>query len=359
MTNRHFDFDEDLLECCAQSRVVQFLFAVERHDTSVDGSFASTIHSESDPDRGYEESRRSTSSCCADLFDQHSRHYGRQHSVHESLLLEHPVLPDQFELGNRMDAFLRSVHYVYQHNNKNDVHKVALNRFSDLHPNEIFSTASTPTTRTDPIHNLWGERSLRHYRRHLMEANALDIPFPITTADSSSSTTDRNSGVTVLLSTPEQILWVAANLTIGKGSLNKLYKYRKEEKHNAQAYNLYPVTIDIPTDNQLPLNDENNFAATPALTPDMDGALLSINKNKNVPPKTSKKTSDSKFVDHDTDAVQPASKTFRKHLNWATHNNPDGVPIVNEPFDQVRSFTYFSAKRLCCCCCSVLTHCSS
>ena len=271
--------------------------------------------------------------------------------------MEHPTIPDQFELGNRMDAFLRSVHFVYQHNTNNDVHQVALNRFSDLPPHEIFSTAvstTTATTQTDPIHNLWGERSLRHYyrrrRRHLMEETeafwsfASDTPIP-----SSMSNADRNGGVTVLLSTPEQIMWVAANLTIGKGSINKLYKYHKDDqKHNSQAYNLYPVTISIPAENQLPSNDKNNFAATPAITPDMDGALLSIKSNKNVPQnKKSSKKDDRDFVEHDTDAVQPTSKTFRKHLNWATHNNPDGVPIVNEPFDQVRVF--FLQRRLECC----------
>ena len=373
MSDRRFDYDQELLQCCAQSRVVLLLqlhmqLVVESSDHAnrevlhvvnpvSDKGFASPIINNNDDDdddnpAGGEESQNSASSpsCCLELFDQYSRHYGRRHTAAETFFVDHD--DDGFELGNRIEAFLRSVHFVYQHNNNNssnnnNIHTVALNRFSDLHPDEIFATPTL--TATEPIHNLWGERS--RLRRQLIQEESSSGPWESDLLGSTTNTDSHNGdGVTVLLSTPEQILHVAANLTIGKGSLNKLYKYHKQQKTNAQTYDLYPVTLDIPAENQWEEapNDHSNFAATPALTPDMDGALLSIKHNKNMPEpwnhnniNNKKKTGPQDLVE-DATAVVPHNqdKRFRTHLNWATEDNPDGVPIVNEPFDQVRSFTH-------------------
>ena len=137
MSDRRFDYDQELLQCCAQSRVVLLLqlhmqLVVESSDHAnrevlhvvnpvSDKGFASPIINNNDDDdddnpAGGEESQNSASSpsCCLELFDQHSRHYGRQHTVAESFFVDHD--DDGFELGNRIEAFLRSVHFVYQHN---------------------------------------------------------------------------------------------------------------------------------------------------------------------------------------------------------------------------------------------------
>lgn len=397
MTDQRFVYDEQLLKCCAQSPAAQFV-KDDRHRSDGDAGFASS--SSSRPFRNstvaINPQNDKEDSCCVELFQQHSQHYGRRHTQEESLL--RPIRGDDYdatttrttttstspqqlydyELGQHMEAFLRSVIFVHQHNTVaaaagggggreeplEQQHFVTLNRFSDLYPYEVLSSLSgsveqrtrpttTTATETEPVAYLWSESSRRRMEQSVGgPARSIfydDDKFLRSSAGTTSS--GNNHGITVMLSTPEQILHVAANLTIGKGSMNKLYKYHKEKKENAQTYDLYPVTIDIPTDNQLNAYDGNppDFAVTPSLTTDMDGALLSIKHNKDVPKvdkRENKKTKgDSSFVEdaakvvnnneNNGENLHTFDKKFHKHLNWATIDNPDGVPLVHDPFDQV------------------------
>lgn len=48
--------------------------------------------------------------------------------------------------------------------------------------------------------------------------------------------------------------------------------------------------------------------------------------------------------------------TFQAHLNWATDQNPDGVPIVHPVHDQVQ--TYMNLILCCCWCVCTFQHCA-
>jgi len=373
MTDRRFEYDEGLLESCARSKVAHFVANNSKRGSSfdqflnVDAWFSSSASSDLLVDRQDDDDDDDKS--CIALFELHRTHYGRQHTEQESLFLQrgrrdsldddvddddddyYETAMDQYELGGKMEAFLRNVIFVYQHNaaakltkdDSNSQHVVSLNRFSDRNPGEILTARELPE-------DIWSETSRRRLEQQQQQQQNYNEEFGLGLDwnEPWGRHTDNEEsikGVTVLLSTSEQILNVAANLTIGKGSMNKLYKYKKEKKLNEQTYDLYPTTIDIPTDEFL--NGEDVRFATPALTPDMDGALLSIKRNKNTPPKTSNKHDDKKdmkhvvdngkVIDADNNDNHPKrnDKKFKTHLNWATTDNPDGISIVHDAFDQV------------------------
>jgi hypothetical protein len=115
----------------------------------------------------------------------------------------------------------------------------------------------------------------------------------------------------------DDILQVAAEMGIGKGSMSKLHKHKPANK-NQQTYQLYPDAIEVPTAEYV--EGYRDFE-TPPLQQEMNGALLSIKRNRSV----------------------RKHEYFATHLNWATTENPDGVPLVHPAFDQV-SFFFFSCK---------------
>jgi hypothetical protein len=76
-------------------------------------------------------------------------------------------------------------------------------------------------------------------------------------------------------------------------------------------------------------HDQNNhsvsgpFQESPVTDPthDMDGSIVYIGKNK-------PQLAINDYEENDG--------MFQTEINWATTNNPDGVPIVHTPIDQVR-----------------------
>jgi len=351
MTERRFEYDEGLLKRCARSNAARSVAAVSAEHSTLNNKFPRLVLAAgagdvvSNPKQPSAASsaagRDDDDASCVQLFQLHSQHYGRRHSPEESLLLLLQEVADEhhpyYQIGSRMEAFLRSVVFIDEHNSAvraaddpdehNEQHSVGLNRFSDLAPDQVFSPSEDTAVEEEEHHLLWSESSRRHRRRQLEEQDyAVGLDW---SSGPAAVAALRKEGVTVLLSTPEQILDVAANLTIGKGSLNRLYNYNKEKKENSINYDLFPTSIDIPTIGQ---EQGDSFASTPELTPDMDGALLSIKRNKHAFKHPTKKQYHDPVGDKDGDE---GKERFTTHLNWATTDNPDGVPIVHGAFDQV------------------------
>lgn len=182
----------------------------------------------------------------------------------------------------RYREFLKSVEFVFDHNEKtkNDphLHSVRLNRFSDQIQNDIFLESDTEgySRRLKSF-----EKEPSAERESLLEYTDVDV--------SSRALED----------------WMA----IGKGSLNHL----RPHGHMPRNTRLPSSTLRIPVtdDSDLSpfqvLDDENSVPS---------GALLTIKMRKKM-----------KFHSNMSDP-------FVSHLNWASTKNPDGVPIVNEAFDQ-------------------------
>jgi hypothetical protein len=115
------------------------------------------------------------------------------------------------------------------------------------------------------------------------------------------------------------------------GWVKHIHKYTKRKTDHIQ-FDLYPSKLRIPTDDTvIPHNEQDDDSHPhsptvhtspfyqPVVTSDMDGALVYIGKNKKQ-----------------YSAAQREHDVFAININWASTNNPDGVPIVNDPIDQVK-----------------------
>eukprot|EP00977_Amphora_coffeiformis_P005863 scaffold1230_cov166-Amphora_coffeaeformis.AAC.6 len=109
-----------------------------------------------------------------------------------------------------------------------------------------------------------------------------------------------------------RITEVQADLGIGHGAKNILHRHRS--KHT-QAVPVKKIVI--------PDSDRKPFE-TPFVGSDLNGFLLSIKR--------------SHFKEGANHAVvgdaNVSPNKYKRFLNWASHDNPDGVPIVHDAFDQ-------------------------
>jgi hypothetical protein len=268
-------------------------------------------------------------------------HFGRKHSEEDELLERIEVREEQeasrssssfptYRVGRKLENFVQSVLFVDQHNSvAGKSHQVALNRFSDLHPIEI-------EQEFQPAEDLWRETEASRGRllRELDDEYTKEVwggkwkKYRVIELEGSSLNWNgddegNHAGTPTVLSSSKKILEVAADLAIGKGSMHHLEpKSPKKKKHKPKVdYDVYPTTIELP-----PKQGDQNIFQTPELKdPDMSGALLSIKKRKDQDEKHSKN-----MTNWTTD------DTFATYLNWATEDNPDGVPLVHDAFDQVR-----------------------
>ena len=240
---------------------------------------------------------------CLELFQQHAKHYGRQHDGIEKHLLEATIE----ELPKPLVRFVQSVSMVHQHAQTSSRMKLALNRFSDQEPQEDLPD-ETPL-----------ERHLRGTEIVIWDgvADGIDI------------------GILTELSSAESILHVTANLGIGKGSMNAL-------RPKSQGYK--PVSYESEKKLHIPSSGTPAIFETPEVSdPTLDGNVLSIKKKRKEAPKadTPKDPDEPGTGQHEPSSDE--SDGFATRIDWSTTNNPDGVPIVHSPIDQVRFLYTFEA----------------
>jgi hypothetical protein len=307
MASHAFTYDEKLLRECAGSNLAAFVASQASRDNPIQdaGSFYGEISSTDDDNS------------CISLFKQHAAHYDRQNSPEDaqferiSSVNNTRSFPLSYRLGKKLHNFVRNVAFVYDHNvvAKGQSHQVALNRFADLDTSEVIGS-----------NRQWDQ----HTDRHLLWENKEDWEYgAFDDNDDFQSAWGGQVGVITSLSSSRMIRDVAANLAIGKGSINKLTpKHRKHHKHDDDDDDSYKII-------EVPLDDPESFEAPSTDDSILDGALMSIkeshrHKHNRKHPERSNTTMHNNTVD-----------SFETNLDWATTNNPDGVGIVHGAFDQV------------------------
>jgi len=337
-----FKYDENLLKQCAEdSGLALFL---KREDHSYENDYGGiAIQNHRQQRLSYHQLPTKTQGmgdeACLELFHQHAAFYKRHHLVGDfnfekitkstdenpETSLQGPNQQTQnltsieYQIGKRLKIFVRSVIFVHQHNSNASIgHTVALNRFSDRMPHEILSGYVPPASHGFHGDNITQTTSIDEKQLHT------GLHRHLLAQDETTKT------MVTSLETTDSIIKVANNLAIGRGSMKKLSHHKTYEKIYADSTVLH-VPPDRPT----------QFHAPQVQDPNLDGTLLSIRKRKKHgeqdPSKTVVQPTEDdpslQIIDPPTTA---ANKEFDKHLNWATAQNPDGVPIVNPPFDQVR-----------------------
>jgi hypothetical protein len=112
-----------------------------------------------------------------------------------------------------------------------------------------------------------------------------------------------------LIAKPQDVIDIAANWTIGKGGFGHLDPPRRNKKPSSQVR-------DQPAEKVKFDGSDPHFSVPSIDDPTVDGDLLKVMPRN----KLEDEISDDKFS---------------TYLNWATNDNPDGVRIVRDAFDQV------------------------
>ena len=309
MTDVAFVYDQKLLEQCAGSN----LAAAVSKASEDSHSFQDTIAGKP---LGHDES-------CLLLFRQYAEHHGRvydaaDYNMDRIVSNEGKVKSSvNYRVGKKLRSFVNNAIFVYKHNKETDPTKqyhVTLNRFSDMDLDEVLASQ-----------DVWNDHG-----RLLWEEQEEDLSkvWDETNVDDFFQAWSGEDGVITRLSSKQIICDVAADLAIGKGSMNKLNP--KTQKRDEP---LPDKTLNVPVDGQ-----EDPFQTPDVDDPELDGSLLSIKRNHNHP---KHKVISNDELHEDEPAV---NRDFNTYLNWATTDNPDGVAIVNPPFDQVSSVCVFNAN---------------
>jgi Cathepsin propeptide inhibitor domain (I29) len=289
MSHKPFFYNDDLLKECAISNFAARLVLPASSASS--GTTNQVLGSVSD------ESAVTVDASCRLLFEQHALHFGRR-----------PVAgPNNDDDGDgddyttRIHNFVRNVVFVHNHNTAAaaaaTMHRVGLNQFSDLRLNEILPIASSE-----------------------------DMDIVSDEEEAADETRSKHSSRWLWEQTPAA-LWEAQQKN---GNSNIMINGINLGSANFTRFTSHQQILDVAAAaNFLMVVGQEGYA---------QGHNHEMNHARQI---------------HDDDDVVTASGAigeidngdFTTYLNWATKDNPDGVPLVNAPIDQVRSMhSYLTCK---------------
>jgi len=335
MSQQRFDYDDEILSSCAQSRlsamVAKEMLKHEIEDVEFRTFLAETATANKTSNNN---NNGDDDDACFLLHQQHAKHYHRllpdetnkiQSKEEEILGHEDKSGSDndaayyhydyELKMNDRVTRFLQSVLHVHYHNSqaqhhRHVLHRVTLNQFADQDATPLFVSLLQQQQQhsSSAINSLPGEDLVVDMKKDvwntMFDYHALDDEWILDTDLFEISPT------TILLD-------ASANLTIGHGGTHYLnHKHWKVKNKRVQ---------DATSDNvRISRQQKDSYFAVPIVDdPKFDGALLKVKPRRKV--------------DQDLEDPQIRGKDkFGKYLNWATKKNPDGVAIVKDAFDQVR-----------------------
>ena len=218
---------------------------------------------------------------CTLLHQQHAQHFGNPPPE-----FFQKKGKGKYHIDGRLRQFLKGVLNVYVHNSvPENLHTITLNQFTDNANVRSVLNMNTPELEGSP----W---------ESFLDWNTVDGDFVFTPFEGSDVIE----------------IEIAANLTVGHGGMGHLHHTKKHRTQTEEES--VNEKIKIPERGGDP-----NFAVPIVDDPDMDGDLLRVKPRHHL-----EKALNKGFLSPDT---------FALHLDWATDQNPDGVPIVKDAIDQV------------------------
>jgi hypothetical protein len=312
MTEHRFEYDQILLEECAGSSLAAFVTKNKNL-----GKIRDT------------RPRVRFDASCRTLFSQHAEHYGRQHSLeeqrYERIILNGSESTHNYTIGKTIENFVRNVVFVNEHKNDARVevrHEVDLNRFADMDLETVLGSGEKSSHEQRWLRT-WDSRKQRHRDLRSQSTTLVDDDLTLSGESLHENLDHLFPGVITPLSDVASIL-DAADLGLGHGSFNKM---SPKSKHKKKYEILTDTYLDVPMDQQ------KQFQTPDVDFPEDDGALLSIKRNRDM--KRNRHDPVAEKEDVSVLDANPDEDGFTTHLNWANSDNPDGVPIVHDAFDQV------------------------
>lgn len=296
-----FTYDNALLTSCATSPLARSLI-VNRKEGVPDGIFSSlNIQNLLHHNHG-------NTSDCFTLLAQHASHFNRgalSSKERQFWDVWTSMSKDGFDMGNainkdistRHEAFLHNVMFIHQHNNDERMnHKVALNQFSDV-PMSDFPQV--------PLYEQVDEEndSTQHptLKVNLDDPMFLHLNDETVIKEIGLKIQRRQKQVSTSLSFVENMFQIVKESWwwIGGGQLSS--KHSKSSQHSKPSKK---AKRDKKESDSFLLEKQNEL-----------GGLKENNQN-------------------DSNGVDDTDDPYKTYLNWATEDNPDGVPIVHPSVDQ-------------------------
>ena len=372
-----FQYDHSLLASCATSPLAAHI--LHRSDESIDylvedSELSSSSHpNPTSPLRRNNNNNNKTnrnsniiishngsSSDCRALFKQHGEYYQRppitemEEQFWDSCI--HTIISDEDEGNNseinptlRIEAFLKSVSFVHEHNiDVDNQHEVALNRFSDRAEHELpllrpqgddDDDGGDSSSFVSPFGGVVDHSSLGQ-----LEAS-LDNRFSMQDGMIDSSKKDgRSSPMFIPLNDEKTIMNFGEK--IRKLQLKRMQLQRSGD--NAQDFmsdltSYSTIFQSMMHDAWWWVGGHHQFHDQSADEKPDDDSSSSLSSRHKQPKDNDNKSKDSSFsIDknnelgglEEKDDNNQSVDEWSKRLNWATDDNPDGVPLVHPAMDQ-------------------------
>ena len=336
MTNPHetpFQYDDSLVSSCASSSPLARTLSQGEHDANDDGS-SGAVHST--PSQSNHQLLRQQQQHigggreCRALFDQHASHYQRPPlsekeeqfwgAIVDDGTLDHNLMDI---ISPRIEAFLRCVSFVHEHNKLDGKHRVALNRFSDMpshelpllsHANENGDASSFGGANFDleaAVDNLLHAQSKAGYldlfQRGIESKDAKPTFVPIDDDDAI-----KKLGVNIRQMQQQRYAMYTSTFQSIRDSW---WWIGGGHNHGNEMQDQVDATTT--TAGEKPLTRHSS-----------DAKPKVVDKNK-VP-----KVKDELGGLEEKSEDDEESDQWDRYLNWATEDNPDGVPLVHPAMDQ-------------------------
>lgn len=271
------------------------------------------------------------SKACESLYQQHvNKHHGRRR-----LGVDGSNTHEQNEA--RYQRFLKSVHLVHGHNQKNQ-HEIALNQFSDLDESEL-PLATTSSTASTNNQDLWKQAGFD------MEVDLIQL-----SSGSSGNLAGDDSAILEFAALHDQ------HRLLRKHEHKHTHKYghkKHHKKHHHRHHDNEKIRVQVNpnADNKWSTLDSTIAAEGHQVHLTTVTKTMELNHYKydddDYDSASSPSTTSNSNLMTDDDSDDPATvDDFDTHLNWATLDNPDGISIVHAATDQV---CYTISLRSWCC----------
>lgn len=321
MTHPHktpFKYDNALLVSCANSPLAQSLISpMEMASSALSPHLGNT-------------------SDCLELLNQHASHYNRAPLSAAEIQFWHLWTSTDEQnsqaaannesiheiMSSRHTAFMQSVIFVHRHNTdantvNNVQHKVALNRFSDVPSHEY------------PLPSKQYQQIIHHGGTFTDEPLMFDFDDPMF----------------LHLNEEKDIMKIASKLQRVRSNkfstTTETAAASSSTNNNHYLSSLVSNIIETIKDSWWWIGDgQLSSKSSSSSSSDTSGAAPNLKRHKKV--KNGEKTT---FVfdkqnelsgsNNDEDSGSSTNdEEFSTYLNWATKENPDGVPIVHPPIEQ-------------------------
>jgi len=362
-----FRYDEALLSSCASSALARSLVVVGLEDGEQNNAELSLqqhqVQKQKNLDSNSNNNGANSSNACRSLFELHATHYhrpplskeevevwsGLSSSIDGTSLVTVAYERKRLKIiSPRSEAFLQSVLFVHRHNTDDaNTHKVALNRFSDVpsSSHEELPLMSQGNNNNDDGSSNNGEGNDASMSSFELEAKKIiDTLIPSSFYNplrSSSSSAHQHHPLFVPLDNDDKIVKFGEKIQRSR----ELHRRNSNNNHQNSQNFLQSVRdswwwvggghanhANYPNrrDNAVNTNDD-----TPPLSRHHHNKKKTHNNNNNddaldlgdISKSTGLEESNNDSDDNDID-------DWATHLNWATEDNPDGVPVVHAVMDQ-------------------------